>query len=295
MQGLDEASRRVALLEIFKKLGVDAAPFLANLTTAKQQMQALILLSSGALSQSIIDDLSAKGADAAFRHARANYALDAATKKLFETQKKANEEDEKNGPGGLKGEVKLNALQERIKAIQNQTKAYIILRNAKIDEATATELSNDAEIASLVIANSKGKSLIYITELVNKYKKALAGQAKAELQYMSGPNLFQKQLERSKAQADLREKLIDMQFAPQIKKENDALAVQEQKLKDINAQIEKVTKSQVEPIQAVIDSNNLALEKIALQEDSINEKYNKQIEALDKISEANSIIAVKAQ
>ncbi len=69
-----------------------------------------------------------------------------------------------------------------------------------------------------------------------------------------------------------------MQFAPQIKKENDALGVQEQKLKDINTQIEKVTKSQVEPIQAVIDSNNLALDKIALKEDAINEKYNKQVE-----------------
>lgn len=44
---------------------------------------------------------------------------------------------------------------------------------------------------------------------------------------MSGPNLFKAQLERAQAQANLREKLIDMQFAPQIKKENDALAVQE--------------------------------------------------------------------
>jgi len=290
MQGLDEASRKVALLEIFKKLDVNAAPFIANLKTAKQEMMMLALLSSGALSQSIIDDLSATGSDAAMRHARAVYGLDQAYKNLFGTQQKINEEDAKND-GGPNGEGKLNALQERIKAIQNQTKAYIILRNAKIDEATATELSNDAEIASLVIANSKGKSLKYITGLVKEYKKALSDQAKAELQYMSGPNLFKAQLERSQAQANLREKLIDMQFAPQIKKENDALTVQEQKLKDINAQIEKVTRSQVEPIQAVIDSNNLALEKIALQEDSINEKYNKQIEALDKISSINQDIA----
>jgi hypothetical protein len=107
---------------------------------------------------------------------------------------------------------------------------------------------------------------------------------------MSGPNLFQKQLERSQAQAGLREKLIDMQFAPQIKKENDALTIQEQKLADINTQIEKVTKSQIEPIQAIIDSNSLALDKIALQEDAINEKYNKQIDALDKIASINQDI-----
>lgn len=74
-------------------------------------------------------------------------------------------------------------------------------------------------------------------------------------------------------------------------KENDALAVQEKRLADVNKQIENVTKSQIEPIQAVIDSNNLALEKIALQEDAINEKYNKQIEALDKIATINQDIA----
>ena len=189
------------------------------------------------------------------------------------------------------GEGEANALQKRIKAIKEQTKAFIILRNAKIDEKTATELSNDAEIASLVIANSKGKSLKQIIALVKEYKKALADQTKAEYQYMSGPTLFQKQLERSQAQAGLREKLIDMQFAPQIEKENNALDIQEKKLADINKQIENVTKSQIGPIQAVIDSNNLALEKIALQEDNINEKYNKQIDALDKIATINQDIA----
>jgi hypothetical protein len=218
--------------------------------------------------------------------------LTAAYDKFLVTVDKVVESDkEGDGTGGPTGTAKLNALQERTKAIQNQTNAYIILRNAKIDEATATELSNDAEIASLVIANSKGKSLKQIIALVKQYKKALADQTKAEFQYMAGPNLFKAQLERAQAQANLREKLIDMQFAPQIKKENDALAVQEKRLADVNKQIENVTKSQIEPIQAVIDRNNLALEKIALQEDAINEKYNKQIESLDKIATINQDIA----
>jgi TP901 family phage tail tape measure protein len=293
MNSLDEASKRVALLEIFKKLDINAAPFLKNLQTAKQEMMLIALLSSGILSKDspLLTALASTNTGANSPKTRALIRLNALYKELFGAITKVNEEDKKLDGDGPSGQGKLNALQEKIKAIQNQTKAYIILRNAKIDEATATELSNDAEIASLIIANSKGKSLKQIIALVKEYKQALADQTKAEFQYMSGPELFKKQLERSKAQADLREKLIDMQFAPQIKKENDALAVQEQKLKDINAQIEKVTKSQVEPIQAVIDSNNLALEKIALQEDSINEKYNKQIEALDKISSINQDIA----
>jgi hypothetical protein len=291
MNGLDEASRKVALIEIFKKLDVDAAPFLKNLQTAKQEMMLLALLSSGVLSKDspILKALASLDGKTQMRGIN---GLTKAFENLFGAVKKVTDADKNgDGTGGANGPGKLNALQERIKAIQNQTKAYIILRNAKVDEATATELSNDAEIASLVIANSKGASLTKIIALVNEYKAALAGQTKAEFQYMSGPNLFKKQLERSQAQADLREKLIDMQFAPQIKKENDALAIQEKKLSDINTQIEKVTKSQVEPIQAVIDSNNLALDKIALKEDAINEKYNKQVEALDKIASINQNIA----
>jgi TP901 family phage tail tape measure protein len=289
MKGLDEASRKVALIEIFKKLDVNAEPFLKNLQSAKQEMMLIALLSSGVLGKDspILKALSSKDSKT---QTRGINGLRIAYENLFGAITDVNNAD-KDTDGGPGGAGKLNALQERIKAIKQQTQAFIILRNAKIDEKTATELSNDAEIASLVIANSKGKSLKQIIALVKEYKKALADQTKAEFQYMSGPNLFKAQLERAQAQANLREKLIDMQFAPQIKKENDALAVQEKKLADVNKQIENVTKSQIEPIQAVIDSNNLALEKIALQEDAINEKYNKQIEALDKIATINQDIA----
>jgi hypothetical protein len=290
LNALDESARRVALLEIFKKLDIDATGLLPKLKDAKTQLMLIALLSAGEMNKdsNILRGLMSTGPGQIVAMKQLTAAFEAYLKtvnKVVETDKDGD------GTGGNDAAAKLNALQERTKAIQNQTKAFIILRNAKIDEATATELSNDAEVASLVIANSKGKSLKQIIALVKEYKKALADQTKAEFQYMSGPNLFKAQLERAQAQAALREKLIDMQFAPQIKKENDALAVQERKLADINAQIEKVTRSQIEPIQAVIDSNNLALEKIALQEDAINEKYNKQIEALDKIASINQNIA----
>jgi len=291
LNALDESARKVALLEIFKQLEIDATGLLPKLKDAKTQLMLITLLSSGEMNKdsNILKGLMSSNPGAQI--VAMKQLTEAFEAYLKVVDKVAEKDKEGDGTGENDGPAKLNALQERIKAIQNQTKAYIVLRNAKVDEATATELSNDAEIASLVLANSKGKSLKYIIALVNKYKKALKDQAKAELQYTSGPELFKKQLERSQAQAALREKLIDMQYAPQIKKENDALGVQEEKLKDINAQIEKVTKSQVEPIQAVIDSNNLALDKIALKEDAINEKYNKQVEALDKIASINQNIA----
>jgi len=290
MKGLDEASRRVALLEVFKKLDVDAKPFLSTLYTVKQQMMLIALLSSGVLSKDspILKALSSSDGKTKMRGIN---GLTKAYNNLFGAINKVNEEDANGGGTGGTGAGKLNALQERIKAIQNQTKAYIILRNAKIDEATATELSNDAEIASLVIANSKGASLTKIIKLINEYKAAIKGQADAELKYMEKPNLFKKQLERYQAQAELRDKIIDIQFESKIKKENDALKTQEQNLQKVNDEIQKINDSQIKPIQDIIDANNFTLESISLQEDAINEKYNTQIEALDKIATINQDIA----
>jgi LysM repeat protein len=291
MNGLDAAAKRVALLEVFKKLDVDAKPFLSTLYTVKQQMMLIALLNSGVLSKDspILKALSSKDGKTRMRGIN---GLRREYEKLFGAIEKINKEDSKIGGGGSSGGAgKLNALQERIKAIQNQTKAYIILRNAKIDEATATELANDAEIASLVIANSKGASLEKIIKLINEYKAAIKGQTDAELKYMEKPNLFKKQLERYQAQAELRDKIIDAQFASKIKAENDALKIQEQNLQKVNDEIQKITDSQIKPIQDIIDANNFALESIGLQEDAINEKYNTQIEALDKIATINQDIA----
>jgi TP901 family phage tail tape measure protein len=290
MNGLEVAARKVALVEVFKKLNVNAEPFLKNLQTAKQEMMLIALLSSGALGKDS-PTLRALGSKDGKTRMRGLNSLRRLYENLFGAIAKVNEENAKLDNDVPKGPAKLNALQERIKAIKQQTQAYIILRNAKIDEKTATELSNDAEIASLVIANSKGKSLKYITGLINEYKKAIKGQTDAELKYMEKPNLFKKQLEQYQAQAELKEKIIDIQFAPKIKAENDALKIQEQNLQKVNDEIEKITDSQIKPIQAVIDANNFALESISLQEDEINEKYDKQIESLDKIATINQDIA----
>jgi len=287
---LGKEAEKIALLETFKAMGIEGSKLVPVLGNVASKMKVIALLNLGLLDK---DSPVIKGLQSTDLQVLAE-SWKQIDKIYGEALKKINKTTgllDPNNPDGPNAPGKPNALEERIKGIQNQTNAFKILRKAKIDEATATELSNDAEIASLIVKNSNGKSLKQIIELVNKYKKALADQTKAEFQYMSGPNLFKAQLERAQAQAALREKLIDMQFAPQIKKENDALAAQERKLADINAQIEKVTRSQIEPIQAVIDSNNLALEKIALQEDAVNEKYNKQIDALEKIASVNQDIA----
>jgi len=195
------------------------------------------------------------------------------------------------GTGTSTGKGELNALQERIKGIKNQTEAFILLRNAKIDEKTATELSNDAEIASLILKNKSSKLLPKIIANIKEYSKALKAQAQAEKDFADPTTTFKNEIERLQAVAKLREKLIDIDFAPKIKKETDELTAQEQKLADINEKIQEITRKEIDPKKRTIDENNFALEKIAAQEDVINEKYNKQIEALDKIEKANQNIA----
>jgi hypothetical protein len=188
------------------------------------------------------------------------------------------------------GKKEVNSLVAKTQAIVKQTRAYVILRNANIDNATATELSNDAEIASLVLANAKGKKLIQLKKEINDYKAAVEGLTAATKAGMSEDEQFEANLSRTLAIANLREKLIDIEFAAKLKTENDKLAEQEKSLRDVNDQIDAITKADIDPLQKQIAANNFALEGIALQEDAINEKYETQIKSLDKIASINQEI-----
>jgi TP901 family phage tail tape measure protein len=201
------------------------------------------------------------------------------TKKINDAQKKAFEDLNNSG--------KENPLAKRTKEIENQTKAYKILRKENIDNATATDLSNDSEIAAIIIANNKGKKLTNLIARVKEYKAALEAQTAAAKANMSE----EEGMTRILALADLRDRLIDFQFAGQLKTENDALKNQEKQLQGINDQINNITRAEIDPRQAQIAANNFALEGIARKEDIINEKYEKQISALEKIETLNQDIA----
>jgi predicted ribonuclease YlaK len=83
------------------------------------------------------------------------------TKKINDAQKKAFEDLNNSG--------KENPIAKRIKEIENQTNSYIALRNAKIDDKTATDLSNDSEIALLILrAKTNGTFKILLKVLTNK-------------------------------------------------------------------------------------------------------------------------------
>lgn len=200
-------------------------------------------------------------------------------------------QDEADARAAAAESGKENPILKRIKDIQQQTKAYKILRNANVDNTTATELSNDSEIAALVIANSKGKKLKDLIKLINQYKNAIKAQTKAAEENMSEEEKFKANITRTLALANLREKLIDIEYAGQIQKENDTLDAQEKALQGVNDEIDSITKKQIAPIEKIINANSFALEKISLQEDIINEQYETQISALEKIETLNQDIA----
>jgi TP901 family phage tail tape measure protein len=212
--------------------------------------------------------------------------IEAEIEKMITVTKQINDAMKKSfqDPSGLGKE---NPLAKRTKEIQNQTEAYKILRKENIDNATATDLSNDSEIAAIIIANNKGAKLKNVIARVKEYKAALEAQTAAAKANMSE----EEGMTRILALADLRDRLIDFQFAGQLKAENDALRNQEKTLQGINDKINDITKADIDPRQAQIAANNFALEGIARKEDVINEKYEKQISALEKIETLNQDIA----
>jgi len=292
-KNLNAENQKLVLMEIFKSLNIDAAPFLANLKGAVLQMQTLALISSGVLDKDsgIFKLLASKDYEDQQRGRKALIKLYDETIGVINKVTKADKDAEASAAAAAAAAGKTNPLKERIEAIKKQTEAFILLRNAKIDEKTATELSNDAEIASYILKNKSSKLLPKIIADIKEYSKVLKAQAQAEKDFADPTTTFKNELERLQAVAKLREKLIDIDFAPKIKKETDELTAQEQKLADINEKIQQITRTEIDPKKTTIDKNNLALEKIAAQEDVINEKYNKQIEALDKIEKANQNIA----
>ena len=107
---------------------------------------------------------------------------------------------------------------------------------------------------------------------------------------MSAEEKFKSSVSKELALLNLRDKLVEIQYSAELKKDNDELSIQEEKLKKINDEIDKKNREQIDPLQAQIAANNFALESVARQEDAINKKYDTQIAALDKIASINQEI-----
>ena len=297
IKGFPEPAAILMLDQIFSNLPGDLAKTATGFKNIATQLLVLEALSFGLLTAELIESLKVLEASTnsydkqELTRVKNNIANQIANAKVSKDKIADIEKEAAARAAAAAAEGKENPIRKRIKDIQQQTKAYIILRNANVDNATATELSNDAEIAALVIANGKGQKLKDLVKLVNQYKKAIKEQTKAAEENMSEEERFKSNITRTLAIANLREKLIDIEFAGKIKAENDKLKKQEDALQDVNDQIDAITKKDIDPLQKQISANSFALEGIALQEDAINEKYETQISALEKIETLNQDIS----
>jgi TP901 family phage tail tape measure protein len=168
-----------------------------------------------------------------------------------------------------------------------------VLKDLGLNAEEIKNIFDDPSFAQQFIKNVKNGKLQ--AEDLNKIITVTMQDRTAKLDFETSlqteEEKFKSLVERTSALIALREKLIDIDFAPKLKKENDALKSQEDSLQSINDKIDEVTKSQLDPLRARIDANSFALEAISRQEDIVNEKYDTQIAALEKIETINQDIA----
>jgi LysM repeat protein len=166
-------------------------------------------------------------------------------------------------PDGSTEKSALQKLKDQTKELQTQTKVFKELRKAGVDAATAQEIAANVDLA---------KQLNATKFLGNNWKNAVAsikdyGKKQKELEKTiavgGGAGEYQQYLfKKAEAFISLQEHLIDMQYKDQ--------------LKSIDVQTKALGNQ---------------LDSIKLQEDQINEKFDKQIGALNTIKTLNENIA----
>ena len=184
-----------------------------------------------------------------------------------------------------------------LRADRDYTKQFTavvpILKNLGLNAEEIKNIFDDPTFAQQFIKNIKNGKLATkdLNDIITVTMQDRTAKLNFETSLQTEEEKFQSIIERTSALISLREKLIDLDFAPKLKKENDELKSQEDALESVNNKIDEVTKSQLDPLRARIDANSFALEGIARQEDIVNEKYDTQIAALEKIETINQDIA----
>ena len=289
---LGKEQENILLLELFKTLGVDATKLLPILDNVITKNKLIMLSGLGALTPSIVAGLQSTDLQVL---ADTFKKIDEALAGITAARKKIDDIEGKVGGNATKTKVELKGLAAKIQALKDQTAAFTTLIGKQIDFKTAIELTNDAEIVKQILDINAIKNITKRNKAMNEFIKLTKTFVKVNQENqdtVADPRDKEiARLDNLQKFVALNEKLIDLRAAPQIKAFNDELEKQEGLLQNVNDEIQQITRSQIEPIQKIIDANSYALQAIALQEDEINEKYNDQITALDKIEKANQNIA----
>jgi len=177
--------------------------------------------------------------------------------KLFKESQNAGEELTSGDENALQ------ALIRKTKEIQSQTRAFKELRIAGVDAATAEEMAANVDLVKILQGTKYlGDNWKNAVSAIKEYAKQQK-QLEKVIAVGAGVGEYQQYLfKRAEAFISLQEQLIDMQYKTQ--------------LKNIDTEVKEL---------------NVQLDSIKEQEDLINDKFDKQINALTTIKTLNENIA----
>ncbi len=206
-------------------------------------------------------------------------------------QLKAAEKQAKSVGVALGAATALTDLKEQTKNINIQKQAYERLVKSGFDVKEAQELINDVDMANL-INNPKYASLSY-KELKAIIDKNIASQEKLArvidpfADVKKSIETFGQEFDKAMEHFRIQEAQISQQFDPLVEKYKKAVDEIQDKINEINKNAEVALKPLND--ESAILSNNLSI--IDYQSKAINDKYDLQADALQKISNINSEIA----
>jgi len=316
--GLDEANRKLLLTKVFESLGKGSGALLEGLKSAKQEMMALALLSSGVLDKDssifkalLSPDARTRGRGVGKLTQEYNKLTEAITKATGASKVSDFVPPKEDGKGSdkltLAEMIKQN--KESVKNINNQKEALQMLTNAGIDTSTALDIVSDSAMAAVVAGTNIKKSKTQWDEYIKSIKeanKALLGtrdgskaifddavsrassyfsavEALVRNERQTEQDILKSKIETAEAQVRDAQSKIDEQQA--------FIDTNKESLDKLNRSIEM---DYDRPIQKLNDESSLLQNNLVLideQSKLISDKYNAQIEALTKISEINSEIA----
>jgi len=165
-----------------------------------------------------------------------------------------------------------------LRQVQNEGKAYDILKKTGIDAAIAIEMVKDESLAAAVATGSIDPSkLKQIAELLNKIKTDSAGLSFKELMGTKEgqTQLFEEGYGKAMERFAALEAGVDAKYADQVQKFKDDIDASNKKIAGLNDQIA---------------TYNTDLEQIELKEKDITKAYDARLTALDNVKNINEEI-----
>jgi LysM repeat protein len=269
INAMPETAKLKMMSSLFEQMGPDAQKAVEGIKNVNTQMRVLLAMQIANLDpeSSILKALKSSDAKTVGRgQNQLTKIINDYFKGIDNAIKEGNKTLDEEGTKSLGDAGTKNALQQlidRTKEIEKQTAAYKKLRTAGVDAAIAEEMAGNVDLVKILdgtkyLGKNWNTAVAAIKEYGKKQKElektvAVGGGAGEYQQY-----LFKK----AEAFISLQEQLIDMQY-----------------------------KSQLKGIETQTQALNSQLDNIKVQEDQINEKFDKQIGALNTIKTLNENIA----